>query len=380
MRAVLIDDERPALLQLQRLLAIDGRVTVSEGFTSVREGLDYLGREKADVVFLDIGMPEMNGLEAAEYIQQLDSSTRIVYVTAYSQYALEAFELYALDYVLKPVMPERLTKTVDRIAMVSQQGSQTQTDNQTSQFDIQLFKRLALPEINSLDGKKLKLRTAKAQELLAYLLNLDGEWISKDRILEAVWQGYPLDKAATHLHTAVYQIRKLFKDWGANAEVEYAHENYRLKRGRMATDVDKFEELLLQMDKVPVPGRWEIAKQAVSLYRGSYLEFHDYEWAKARRLALTRKYIELVMQLARYELDCGQAGQAVSRLVAITEMDPYSDRITRLLIEAYGRLEDYAELRTYYEQFIDMLHEDLGADPEEETGRCYDRWIEDEAR
>ncbi|WP_068621077.1 response regulator [Paenibacillus tuaregi] len=377
MKAVLIDDEKPALLQLERLLLGDGRVNVLERFTSVQEGLDFLRHEKVDVVFLDIGMPEMNGLEAGEYIQQLNPSIRIVYITAYSQYALEAFELYALDYVLKPVMPERLVKTIDRLeAVMSPVPERAQPAEDTGIFRIQLFKRLVLPDIHALDGKKLRLRTAKAQELLAYLLNLDGEWASKDRILEAVWQGYPLDKSITHLHTAIYQIRKLLRDLGADAEIEYAHENYRLKKGKVSTDVEQFELKLERLGEAGGQKHREIAEQAAALYRGGYLEEHDYEWAKSRRAELDRKYIELVLDLAKYELGCGQASKAVRRLVIIAEMDPYSDRISRLLIEAYGGLEEYTELRTYYEQFRSLLQEDLGLNPEEETRRRYAHWVE----
>lgn len=374
MKAILIDDEKPALLQLQRLLVSDGRVTVSEGFTSVKEGLNYLSRERTDVVFLDIGMPEMNGLEAAEYIQQINPRARIVYVTAYSEYALEAFELYALDYVLKPVMPARLAKTLDRIEKLNTPGEQISNHRETPPYFIQLFRRMVLPDTQA-EGKKLKLRTAKAQELLAYLLNLKAEWVSKDLILEIVWNGYPIDKAATHLHTAVYQIRKLLRDWGAAAEVEYAHENYRLKPGRIVTDVEQFEQVLQEQAKAGGLRRWELAEQALSIYRGGYLEDHEYDWAKPRRESLAKKYKDLTLELVRYGIDSGQARQAVKRLLIVAEKDSYSDSISRLLIEAYGSLGEYKELRRHYEQFERLLYEELGAVPEEETRYCYEQWM-----
>ncbi|WFR63915.1 response regulator [Paenibacillus amylolyticus] len=116
MRAIVIDDEKPAQLHLERLLRTDGRITPVQCFSTARDGLHFLAKERVDVVFLDIGMPEMNGLEAAEYIQQLDQRIRIIFVTAYADHAVEAFELHALDYVLKPVSSARLAKTIDRIA------------------------------------------------------------------------------------------------------------------------------------------------------------------------------------------------------------------------------------------------------------------------
>jgi two-component system LytT family response regulator len=115
LKAILIDDEKPALLQLERLLVADGRLEIRGKFTTFAEGMVHLAQEKADIVFLDIEMPDINGLEASEYIQQMDSANIIVFVTAFSEYAVEAFEVQAFDYLLKPVYPARLAKTIDRI-------------------------------------------------------------------------------------------------------------------------------------------------------------------------------------------------------------------------------------------------------------------------
>jgi CheY-like chemotaxis protein len=81
-KAILIDDEKPALLQLERLLVADGRLEIRGKFTTFAEGMVHLAQEKADIVFLDIEMPDINGLEASEYIQQMDSANTIVFVTA----------------------------------------------------------------------------------------------------------------------------------------------------------------------------------------------------------------------------------------------------------------------------------------------------------
>jgi DNA-binding NarL/FixJ family response regulator len=80
MKAILIDDEKPALMQLERMIQTAGRVNVTGTYMNPREGFAHLAKDKTDIVFLDIGMPEMNGLQAGEYIQQIDPDIRIVYV------------------------------------------------------------------------------------------------------------------------------------------------------------------------------------------------------------------------------------------------------------------------------------------------------------
>lgn len=253
MRAIVIDDEKPAQLHLERLLLSDGRITPVQCFSTARDGLDFLARERVDVVFLDIGMPEMNGLEAAEYIQQLDNNIRIIFVTAYADHAVEAFELHALDYVLKPVSSARLGKTIDRIAawksampeMAATTGVKEPASN-AAEDDIQLpglltFKHLDIYRSLKPEAAKHKWRTTKSQELFAFLFHHRGEWVSKEILLDKLWADVTLEKGLTHLHTSVYQIRKLLKEWSMTGKLEYNMNRYRLLPGNLVSDVEQFE-------------------------------------------------------------------------------------------------------------------------------------------
>ncbi len=240
MKAILIDDEELALMQLERLLQDDGRYEVSGKYTTARAGLEHLSREHTDVVFLDIGMPGISGLEAAEKIREADLHVHIVYITAYSNYALEAFELQALDYLLKPVNPARFVKTLDRIQQYIPAGRPQAHKQEADTFHIQCFQRLELVGI-----AKLRWRTNKIQELFAFLLHHRNKWVPKDQILEELWGAYGQDRSITHLHTSVYQIRKLLKDEGIKAAVEYAQDSYRLISSELTTDVEAFEAACL---------------------------------------------------------------------------------------------------------------------------------------
>ncbi|RTD99933.1 LytR/AlgR family response regulator transcription factor, partial [Paenibacillus whitsoniae] len=115
MKAILIDDERHALLQLQWMLEKEADIEIVGAYQQAAEGLSHLSRERVELVFLDLEMPGMGGLEAAETIAALDDEIRVVFVTAYSTYALEAFRVNALDYVLKPIDPIRFATTLERV-------------------------------------------------------------------------------------------------------------------------------------------------------------------------------------------------------------------------------------------------------------------------
>src|SRR4051794_9453644 len=108
MRAYLVDDERLAGERLTRLLEATGRVTIAGSSTDPEAALDFLRGHRVDVLFLDIQMPGMTGFEL---LDRLDSDVAVVFTTAYDRYAIDAFGVNSVDYLLKPIEAERLERT-----------------------------------------------------------------------------------------------------------------------------------------------------------------------------------------------------------------------------------------------------------------------------
>jgi DNA-binding LytR/AlgR family response regulator len=114
-RALLVDDEAPARSELRYLLATHPQVeVVGEAATAV-EALKLAAAVPYDVVFIDVEMPGLSGLDAARLVHGRTGAPQLVFVTAHEQYAIEAFAVEALDYLLKPVDPERLAQVVRRL-------------------------------------------------------------------------------------------------------------------------------------------------------------------------------------------------------------------------------------------------------------------------
>ncbi|MEO0733799.1 MAG: LytTR family DNA-binding domain-containing protein [Bacteroidota bacterium] len=112
LRCFIVDDERLARLELSALLEEHGGCTVVGEAANATTALDLLSRQPVDVIFLDINMPGTNGFEL---LTQLGGCPPVVFVTAYDQFAIRAFEVNALDYLLKPVRADRLAATLDRL-------------------------------------------------------------------------------------------------------------------------------------------------------------------------------------------------------------------------------------------------------------------------
>ena len=108
MKILIVDDEAPARDRLRRMLAgLDGCTVCAEAVNG-QQALDFAGEHQPDVLLLDIRMPGMDGLEVARHLLALEQPPAVIFTTAYSDHAIEAFETHAVDYLLKPVRRERL--------------------------------------------------------------------------------------------------------------------------------------------------------------------------------------------------------------------------------------------------------------------------------
>src|SRR4030042_3578556 len=111
LRALIVDDEAPARSELTYMLEKADNVEIVGEATNAREAIELIRALNHDVVFLDIEMPGLTGLNVAEIILELPRSPAVVFVTAYGEHAVKAFELDALDYLIKPFNARRLHKT-----------------------------------------------------------------------------------------------------------------------------------------------------------------------------------------------------------------------------------------------------------------------------
>ena len=142
LRAFLVDDEPLARTRLARLLGATGRVEIVGQAGDAAEALAALARVTADVVFLDIHMPGMSGLELA---RRLPEGPVVVFTTAYDQHALEAFEASAVDYLLKPVERARLGRALDRVERLRGDPSRGDLTAMLERLAQRVFRRAEFP-------------------------------------------------------------------------------------------------------------------------------------------------------------------------------------------------------------------------------------------
>lgn len=122
MKAIIIDDERLARSELRKLLQDFPEIEVVDEAANADEGISKIENHNPDIIFLDIQMPGKTGFDL---LSELDRAPQVVFTTAYDEYALKAFEVNALDYLLKPVEPRRLADTMEKLTRGRQSATPT---------------------------------------------------------------------------------------------------------------------------------------------------------------------------------------------------------------------------------------------------------------
>jgi DNA-binding LytR/AlgR family response regulator len=177
LRILVIDDERPALDELTYLLERDARVAAVLACHSATEALRVLQDLEVDAVFLDIQMPGLTGLDLAQVLSRFRSPPPIVFVTAHEEHAVSAFELAAVDYVLKPVRAERLAEAVRRVVDAGAPAPSSDTQVAVERGGVTRFvQRSDITHVEA-QGDYARLHTAEGSHLVRTPLStLAEEW------------------------------------------------------------------------------------------------------------------------------------------------------------------------------------------------------------
>jgi DNA-binding LytR/AlgR family response regulator len=178
LRALVVDDERPALDELAYLLAHDDRIGEVLTSDSATDGLRILQDCDVDVLFLDIQMPGLTGLELAQVLARFRVPPPIVFVTAHEEHAVDAFDVRAVDYVLKPVRADRLAEAVRRVV----EGGDRATTRDDTRVAVErsgvtrFLHRSAITHVEA-HGDYARLHTADGSHLVrSPLTALEQEW------------------------------------------------------------------------------------------------------------------------------------------------------------------------------------------------------------
>lgn len=177
---LVVDDEPPALAELSYLLEREPGIGVVRTAGSADEALRLLDRAPVDVLFLDIHLPGLSGLELARILGRFRTPPAIVFVTAYEEHAVDAFELNAVDYLLKPIRGERLTEAVRRASFAgNNHGEHADTEESVPVELAGVTRFVSVSEVRYVEaqGDYARLHTPQGSPLIRVpLATLEERW------------------------------------------------------------------------------------------------------------------------------------------------------------------------------------------------------------
>jgi two-component SAPR family response regulator len=366
MRVILIDDEPVALDLLQKRLSVFEGIDIAGRYTCPMEALSELRTTNPDVVFLDIEMGEIDGLLAGDLIYRALSNVEIVFVTAYSEYAVDAFETNAIDYLLKPDHEKRLHKTIDRLnKKLTEKKKEIELDS-TDSLTVYSFGHFVVLDPR---GEILTWRTKKAKELFAYLWINGGKHVLKTAIIDNLFGDKNMEQATTLLHTTVYQLRNAMKRLGYHNGITYLNEGYCLN----IPIKSDFKELRALLD-VENPKENELRK-ILSIYKGDFIE-EGYHWSIETQQAYKNKIYIFLKGYVSKQIDDKKFSPFVKDcLDQMSKIDPIDEDAICLTIIYFGEQNRKTELDSAYKNYEFILKAEIGIEPTEEIYTLYKKYI-----
>lgn len=256
-----IDDEKLALANLVSELK---KVFINEkiyDFLSSVNAIKFIGEMKSkneviDYVFMDIKMPNINGLEMAKIIKTIYPKVKMFFCTAYSQYSLDAWNMKVKGYILKPISATKIKEVVEEmIGDWENEESVTEKNIKVKTFgDFEIF----------LNGKPLEFERSKAKELLAYLVDRKGAAVKTERIAAILFEDKNYDRSVKNMTTSIVSsLRSTLKKYGIDDIIVKSWNQIAIDVNKIKCDAYDFEKYDLV---------------AINSYEGEYM--YGYTWAE----------------------------------------------------------------------------------------------------
>lgn len=356
---IAVEDEKWALDRLCDMLEKMEQVTLIGRFNNSKEALEFVKNKKIDAAFLDITMPDINGLMLSELILNIDRMVDIVFVTGYEEYALQAFELSAIDYLLKPFSEARLKKTIDRLSL--RRSALLPMVSKASVICLGEYKLKPA----GIEKGEIKWRTQKAKELFAFLIHQNGKSVSRDTIITELWPDYSAEKALANLNANTYYLRKAMADAGIENCIQTSRYEIRLMISQIECDLYDFENIVNKYSTADSESIGSL-KKAVSLYHGSYFKDNGYEWAYEKGRQLEQKYLKLLMKMAAFYQNCEYYYDSIEMLKKFLEIDILWEKAHKMVIKNYIYLGEKQAAIQQYNELKELFREELGIEPSKE--------------
>src|SRR5690625_1288335 len=226
MKIVIVNDDEFTISYIISMIKKIGGCNIVATFTDPLKALSEINKLDVDLLFLDVDMTGINGIQLAKEIKRTNVNIHIVFLSEHTEYAIEAFKLNATHYLVKPFQEKCLEESIFRV--------QNELDKQMTSPKIQplicCFGSIQfVRDQRDLKPLDVKWRTTISKELFCYLLYYEGRSIKKESLTDLLWSGHDPKVASRQLYTAIYHIRKLLEGINFPITIENTEFGYKLE-------------------------------------------------------------------------------------------------------------------------------------------------------
>lgn len=248
MKVILVDDEQLNLVRLQneaKKALPDGTEIFS--YNNPLEALKASKNQQIDIAFLDIEMPGLNGIQLAKELKKINPTINVIFVTAYDQYALDAYKIHASGYLSKPVKAQKISEELEAL----RHPIELKSDKRVS---VKCFGNFEV----FVDGNPLKFQRSKSKELFAYLVDREGATANINELNAVLWE----EDHKSYLRNLIADIQQTLNDVGCSDVFIKRHNECCIDTSKIECDAYEYKKN---------------NPDAVRAYRGEYMI--QYSWA-----------------------------------------------------------------------------------------------------
>jgi len=335
-------------------------------FLSADEALDQIQVLMPDVVFADVEMPALNGIELSQKIKSIHDNIQIVFVTAHEKYAIEAFKVQAVNYILKPITQEELNITVNRL--VKNYNNQINLLRTPSTNHILLLGGLKVYG-NAID-EEVKWPTIKARELFAYFVYNREKELDKWELCDILWPDAPAAKAEQNLYSAINRMKSSLKQVGVQDVLKCEKGKYSMDLRGFSCDVWEFTEFI---ENNPFVSAENILKceRNLGLYQGGLFGSEGYSWAAELRENINLRFLRSAKNIGLYYIEHKKYDKAEKLLQKAIQMDAGDEETAEFMMKLYFLTENKQALVDTYKSLVYYLKEEMGISPKKSTQQLY---------
>ncbi|WP_341280555.1 response regulator [Paenibacillus sp. FSL H8-0537] len=375
MKVILIDDEPVMHLIMRKMLAKYTELQVVGAFVNTHAAGDFLaGNTDVELAFVDISMPGDSGLAFASKLDEEGCKTQIVFVTSHKDYAVDAFELSVLDYLVKPVTQERLERTIHRAL----EGRKRIGDSPTGSALIQNPNRVRITALGDFSVQneqgRVKWISSKSAELFAYLLLNRGRRISRARLVADIFAGMTSMNAEKYLNTTVYQLRKSLEPLALRDAIRSENDGYALELADAMIDFEEFERQTRKCKRVDAVNM-EDALNAERLYTGDLFGSKAYVWAIHETDRLAEIYTSFVKNVVETLFVLSNTAAASKLLLKLYAQNPLDESVLSLLLRKHAQDGNKKGLTAQYIDYVRLIKKELGIRPSKALLLLYDSLV-----